>query len=145
MNMLMLTGEISNPENRKLLLSKMSQSRGVLELRIVRGRAVVEQFGPGLPEEAAMDDMDREVLSTGKTLFKKVTSKEGRPALRVVVPFIAKQNFRGTNCLLCHVTQSGSVNGAASVTIDLSEENKPSLPRSRTGCGSAISSCRSCC
>ena len=122
MNMLMLTGQISNPENRQLLLGKMSQSRGVIELRIIRGRAVVEQFGPGLPEEAATDEMDREVLSTGKTMFRKMTDKQGRPALRVVVPFIAKQSFRGTNCLLCHITLAGSVNGAASVIIDLSEE-----------------------
>ncbi len=122
MNMLMLTGQISDPENRKMLLSKMSQSRGVVELRIVRGRAVVEQFGPGLPEEAPVDELDREVLSTGKTLFRKVAGRDGRPALRVVVPFIAKQDFRGTNCLLCHITNAGSVNGAASVTIDLSEE-----------------------
>jgi diguanylate cyclase (GGDEF)-like protein/PAS domain S-box-containing protein len=123
MNMLMLTGQISNPENRKLLLSKMSQSHGVIELRIIRGRPVVEQFGPGLPEEAAADDMDREVLSSGRMQFRKLTSKDGRSALRVVVPFIAKQDFRGTNCLSCHVTSSGSVNGAASVIIDLSEEN----------------------
>ena len=122
MNMLMLTGQISDPENRKMLLSKMSQSRGIVELRIVRGRAVVEQFGPGLPEEEPVDEMDREVLSTGKTLFREVMGPNGRPTLRVVVPFIAKENFRGTNCLLCHITASGSVNGAASVTIDLSEE-----------------------
>lgn len=123
LNMLMLTGQISNPENRKLLLSKMSQSHGVVELRIIRGRPVVEQFGPGLPQEAATDEMDREVLSSGMTQFRKLTGKDGRSALRVVVPFIAKQNFRGTNCLVCHNTRSGSVNGAASVTIDLSEEN----------------------
>jgi len=122
MNMLMLTGQISNPENRRLLLSKMSQSRGVVELRIIRGRPVVEQFGPGLPEEAATDEMDREVLSSGRTMFRKTTDRQGRPALRVVVPFIAKQDFRGTNCLLCHITKAGSINGAASVIIDLSEE-----------------------
>ncbi len=122
MNMLMLTGEITDPENRKLLLSKMSQSKGIVELRIIRGRAVAEQFGPGLPEEAAMDDLDREVLGSGKTVFRKVAAKDGRPLLRVVVPFVAKQNFRGTNCLLCHITQAGSVNGAASVTIDLTED-----------------------
>jgi diguanylate cyclase (GGDEF)-like protein/PAS domain S-box-containing protein len=122
MNMLMLTGQISDPYNRKLLLSKMSQSRGVVELRIVRGRPVVEQFGPGLPEEAPVDDLDREVLSSGRVVFRKVSGPEGRPALRVVVPFIAKENFRGTNCLQCHITNAGSVNGAASVTIDLSEE-----------------------
>jgi diguanylate cyclase (GGDEF)-like protein/PAS domain S-box-containing protein len=123
MNMLMLTGQISNPANRKLLLGKMSQSQGVAELRIIRGHAVIEQFGPGLPEEAATDDMDREVLSTGKTLFRRLTLANGRSALRVVVPFIAKQNFRGTNCLSCHITHAGGVNGAASVIIDLSEEN----------------------
>ncbi len=123
MNMLMLTGQISNPANRRLLLSKMSLSHGVIELRIIRGRAVVEQFGPGLPEEAAVDEMDREVLSTGQTQFRRLTSKDGRPALRVVVPFIAKLNFRGTNCISCHITQAGSVNGAASVIIDLSEDN----------------------
>jgi len=123
MNMLMLTGQISNPANRKLLLSKMSQSHGVVELRIIRGRAVVEQFGPGLPEEAATDDMDRDVLSSGQIQFRRLTSKDGRAALRVVVPFIAKLDFRGTNCISCHITQAGSVNGAASVIIDLSEEN----------------------
>jgi diguanylate cyclase (GGDEF)-like protein/PAS domain S-box-containing protein len=123
MNMLMITGQISNPANRKLLLSKMSQSHGVVELRIIRGRAVVEQFGPGLPEEAATDDMDRDVLSSGQTQFRRLTTKDGRSALRVVVPFIAKLDFRGTNCISCHITQAGSVNGAASVIIDLSEEN----------------------
>ena len=123
MNMLMLTGKISNPENRKLLLRKMSQLRGVTELRIIRGSAVIRQFGPGLPTEAATDDMDREVLDTGKTLFRKMTGKDGRPALRVMVPFIAQRDFRGTNCLACHKTQVGGVNGAASVVIDLAEED----------------------
>jgi len=122
MNMLMLTGQISDPDNRRMLLSKMAKSHGIIELRIIRGHTVTEQFGPGLPEEAATDDMDREVLSTGRTLFSKMNDKNGRSALRVVVPFIAKQDFRGTNCMLCHIAQSGSINGAASVTIDLSEE-----------------------
>jgi diguanylate cyclase (GGDEF)-like protein/PAS domain S-box-containing protein len=122
MNLLMLTGQVSNPENRRLLLDKMSQSRGIAELRIIRGRSVVEQFGPGLPEERAADAMDREVLATGKTLFHRVMLADGREALRVVVPFIAQRNFRGTDCLACHNAASGSVNGAASVTIDLTEE-----------------------
>ncbi len=123
MNMLMLTGKITDPENRKLLLNKMSLSRGVVELRIIRGRAVVEQFGPGLPEEAPVDDLDREVLSTGRTLFRRLTLDNGHSALRVVVPFIAKRDFRGTDCLACHSTNAGSVNGAASVILDLSDED----------------------
>lgn len=122
MNMLMLTGTISNPDSRKLLLSKMQQSEGIRELRIIRGKSVNAQFGKGLPEEQALDDMDREVLNTGKVIFKRMDTPNGQPLLRVVVPFIALENFRGTNCMTCHVAAVGSVNGAASVTIDLSKD-----------------------
>ncbi len=122
MNMLMLTGSISDPANRKLLLEKMRQSDGVWDLRIVRGSSVIEQFGPGLPEEQAQDEMDRTALNTGKSAFKRFDVAGQPPVLRVVVPFIAQKNFRGTNCLSCHHAVEGSVNGVASVDIDLSQD-----------------------
>lgn len=122
MNMLMLTGTISNPDNRLLLLKKMGQSKGVKELRIIRAKQVSDQFGPGLPNEQAVDDVDREVVASGKTVFRKLKAENGDAMLRVVVPFIAQENFRGTNCLACHHVKTGSVNGAASVVVDLTEE-----------------------
>ena len=122
MNMLMLNGIISNPDNRRLLLSKTAQSEGIHELRIIRAQQVSDQFGPGLPEEQPADDIDRQVIASGKTLFQKQRGKNGESLLRVVVPFIAQENFRGTNCLACHHVKAGSVNGAASVTMDLTEE-----------------------
>lgn len=122
MNMLMLTGAISNPDNRQLLLSKMRQSEGIKELRIIRGKSVIAQFGQGLPAEQAVDDMEREVLDSGKVRFTRTETPGGAPLLRVIVPFIALENYKGTNCLSCHVAQAGSVNGAASVTIDLSKD-----------------------
>jgi diguanylate cyclase (GGDEF)-like protein/PAS domain S-box-containing protein len=122
--MLMLTGKISDPANRQLLLNKMAQSHGIVDLRILRGNPVKQQFGEGLPEEQAVDEIDREVLTNGKTIFRIVTARTGRPALRVVTPFIAKQEFRGTNCLSCHNVPVGAINGAASVIIDLSEDEE---------------------
>ena len=122
MNMLMLTGTISNPENRRLLLRKMSLSRDIRELRIIRAKQVQDQFGPGLPEEQVVDEIDRRVIETGRTEFSQFEDAEGLPMLRVVVPFIAQEDFRGTNCLQCHHVKSGSVNGAASVVIDLSPQ-----------------------
>lgn len=122
MNMLMLTGAIINPDYRKLFLSKMQQSEGIRELHIIRGKVVNSQYGTGLPEEQAVDDMDREVLQTGKVLFKKMELSDKSPVLRVVLPFVAVENFRGTNCLSCHEVDAGSVIGAASVTINLSKE-----------------------
>ncbi|ADL56169.1 diguanylate cyclase domain-containing protein [Gallionella capsiferriformans] len=122
MNLLMLTGAISNPLNRQLLLEKTRRSEGVRELRIVRGDSVVSQFGPGLPEERAQDDMDRTALATGKSAFRRIDEPGKPPMLRVVVPFIAQKDFRGTNCMSCHNAAEGSVNGLASVNIDLSQD-----------------------
>ena len=50
LNMLMLTGMISNPDNRRLFIAKMGASETVKELRIVRAKQVQDQFGIGLGE-----------------------------------------------------------------------------------------------
>jgi diguanylate cyclase (GGDEF)-like protein/PAS domain S-box-containing protein len=120
MNMLMLTGQISNPENRTLFIQKMGQSQGIRELRIFRSEQVKRQFGAGLPQEQAEDEIDRNVLSSGRAYFSQT---KGSPQfLRAVIPFVVSRNFRGTDCLACHHVEVGSVNGAASIKLDLGEE-----------------------
>jgi diguanylate cyclase (GGDEF)-like protein/PAS domain S-box-containing protein len=121
MNMLMLTGMISNPDNRRLFIKKMGASENVKELRIVRAKQVQDQFGVGLPEEQIKDDMDRSAMSTKLPQFK-LDEDQSTPTLRAVVPFIVSTNFRGTNCLMCHHVEVGSVNGAASIVLDMTEE-----------------------
>ena len=121
LNMLMLNGIISNEEQRKLYVDKMSASEDVLELRVVRNKPVQDQFGPGMPSEQVKDDMDRLALSSAKLQTREL-EQNGHNALRVVVPFIAKKDFRGTNCLMCHTVPEGTVNGAASITLDISED-----------------------
>ncbi len=122
MNMLMLTGKIQDPANRMLFIKKMGSSKGVENLRIIRADQVKRQFGPGLPEEQAKDAIDRQVLETGKPYFGSFDLKARSPKVRIVVPFIVSTNFRGTNCLTCHHVKVGSVNGAASVVLNLSSE-----------------------
>lgn len=122
LNMLMLNGIISDPEQRKLYVKKMGgASNKVTELRVMRNQPVIDQFGPGLPSEQAVDDLDKLALSTGKKQSKYLDAN-GAHTLRVVVPFIALKEFRGTNCLMCHIVPEGTVNGAASITLDVTEE-----------------------
>src|SRR3972149_6004682 len=113
-----INGMIKDPENRALYIRKMSSSEGVKELRVIRAGQVQQQFGPGLPQEQPMDEMDRRGIARSKGEFRRVDDKNA-PELRVVVPFILSTNFRGTNCLDCHEAQSGSAIGAASITLDL--------------------------
>jgi methyl-accepting chemotaxis protein len=121
LNMLMLNGLISDVEQRKLYIQKMGSSEKVTELRVIRNKPVQDQFGVGLPEEQPQDALDRLALDSAK-VQSQVTHSGDKKLLRVVVPFIAKSNFRGTNCLQCHTVPEGSVNGAASITLDLKEE-----------------------
>ena len=118
MNMLMIKGFIKDPESRALYIRKMGASEGVKELRIIRAKQVQDQFGPGLPQEQPLDDMDRRAISQAKEQILRIDDKNA-PELRVVVPFIVSTNFRGTNCLECHHVEVGTANGAASITIDL--------------------------
>lgn len=121
MNMLMLNGTISQADQRQLFVRKMGSSANIEELRVIRAKQVQDQFGPGLPEEQARDDMDRAAMESATPQFKS-TNEGGRHLLRVVVPFVVSTNFRGTNCLMCHQSKVGSVNGAASITLNVEEE-----------------------
>jgi methyl-accepting chemotaxis protein len=121
LNMLMLNGIISDAEQRKLYVEKMGASHKVLDLRVMRHTPVIEQFGAGMPSEQAQDEMDKAALASGKQQMR-VADEGDKHTLRVVVPFIAEKDFRGTNCLMCHIVPEGSVNGAASITLDVTEE-----------------------
>lgn len=121
LNVMMEGGIISDPVLRTLMVDKMADSDRVLELRVIRAKQVQDQFGPGLPSEQAVDDMDHAALDT-KTVQSALLVKNGKKALRVDIPFIASTSFRGTNCLNCHNVKNGSVNGAGSITVDITGE-----------------------
>jgi len=121
LNMLMINGIISQADQRQLLIKKMGSSTNVEELRVIRAKQVQDQFGPGLPEEQAKDDMDREAIQSAKPQFK-MQEEGGKHSLRAVIPFVVSTNFRGTNCLMCHQVKAGSVNGAASIILNMDED-----------------------
>ena len=122
LNTLMVTktGEdevISNSASRALFIQKMGTSDNIKELRVIRGKGVNDEFGAGLPEEKVVDDMDRNVLATGQKEFS-IDKNDGN-TLRAVLPFIAKKDLRGTNCLKCHGVDENAVLGATSIVIDI--------------------------
>ncbi len=123
LNMMMLNGTISDIEQRRLFVKKMAISSQAEELRVIRGNAVVSQFGPGNAEEQAKDELDRAALQSGKRQ-SEFFSRDGKRILRVVEPVAAAKDFRGTgtNCLQCHMTEDGTVIGAVTVSLDMTGE-----------------------
>jgi methyl-accepting chemotaxis protein len=120
-NMLMVTGEISNHENLKLLLKKISSAEQVIGVRLMRTEQVIRQYGPGYAEEQVMDEVERRAIATKKPSYS-YSDKNGKPVFRAVTPYIVSHDFHGTDCLSCHQVESGSVNGASSIEIDISDD-----------------------
>jgi len=114
LNKLMLSGGMATrPELRKTMLAH----ENVLDARVLRGDAVNGQYGPGLADEAAQDDSDRQALAgTPVTRFENTP---GGRQLIVVEPFRATANTRGVNCMGCHAVADGTVLGAIRIRYDL--------------------------
>jgi aerotaxis receptor len=122
-NMLMVTGQISEIEDRRLLIKKISSSGNVASIRLMRTDQVAGQYGPGLPEEHIDSEMQRQVIA-GKQPHYGMEWRDGTPILHAITPYLATTNFHGTNCLSCHQVEAGSVNGVSDISIDMTEDYK---------------------
>ena len=113
---------ISDEKARALFLKKIGISDGLKELRVVRGKGVNDEFGPGLPEEKIVDDLDREVLASGKPVYKLAHDTKDGAVLRAVIPYIATKEFRTSKCLDCHAVDEGATIGVVSIKTDINAD-----------------------
>ncbi|OOE93949.1 MULTISPECIES: methyl-accepting chemotaxis protein [Salinivibrio] len=114
LNMLMLTGTISQ---RNTLREKMLSHKGIDDARVIRGEAITRFFGPGNPEQSAQDAIDQRALK-GETIVETFDADAGK-GLVVALPMKASSDYRGTNCLQCHVAEEGTVLGVIRLEYDL--------------------------
>ena len=118
-NMLMITGQISDVDTRKMLIKKISSSGDIVGVRFMRTEQVAKQFGPGLPEEQIQDEVQRNAVASKKPYYA-LEDRNGKQVFRAVTPYVVGSDFHGTNCMTCHQVQDGSVNGVSDIQIDLS-------------------------
>ena len=106
-------------DKRGYFLDKIENSKNIKSLWLVRGSSVDDQFGESTLSEGSRDDIDKNVLKTGETVYILNENAES-VQLRVTVPYVATS--RGNpNCLQCHVAKEGDVLGAISMVFDISE------------------------
>lgn len=119
LNIMMLTGIISDVENRKLYYKKTSLQDDVKKFYAFRTKDLINQYG-GLPTETIRDAVDKQSVDT-KSVITRIDESD-KKNLRVTVPFIAEKDYKGTNCLMCHNVSVGTVLGGATIDIDISKE-----------------------
>ena len=115
LNTLMLVGAM---DQRAVLHNKILKRPHVTEARVNRGEPVKGQFGPGFPEEQAVDEWDRKGLE-GNEVVRVTHDSKGDRVVTVITPFRATHNTRGVDCLQCHTVPSGAVNGAIRISYSM--------------------------
>ena len=108
---MMITGNIK--EAKAPFFEQMGH---IIDLRVIRAEALDKDFGKGAPGEYPKDDIEKEVIEKGK---EKVVL-EGE-YIRGIYPYIGSANVMGRNCLRCHTVKDGTVLGAVSIKMPLSE------------------------
>lgn len=113
----MMTGTM---DKKELFLSNMIRHQKVQSLKVIKSQNVIEQFGKGKEDLFEYDDIEKEVLKSGKVITETI-KKEGEKLFRITIPYIATK-YSSPNCLSCHTNvEEGNVLGAISLEIDMKE------------------------
>ncbi|CAA7625906.1 putative GGDEF: diguanylate cyclase (GGDEF) domain [Magnetospirillum sp. LM-5] len=113
-------------DKRESFLKRLMEVQGLASARVVRSPMVEQQFGKGLSQETASDDIEIQVLRDGKAQYEIVETSDDT-LIRGTIPFIAT-NRGSPNCLECHQVQEGMVLGAVTMQVSIgSLKNKALL------------------
>lgn len=104
-------------DRREYFLDKITRSENVERLWLVRAPSVEAQFGESPYGETMRDEVDRQVLSSGKEV-EELKESARDVTLRVTIPYIA-DSTGNPNCLSCHNAREGEVLGVISMVFDI--------------------------
>ncbi len=118
LNMMMLTGTMAQKET---LRQKALAQEGIENVRVLRADAVSKLYGPGNDNQTPIDDIDKRALA-GETVIEPFSADWGK-GLVIALPMKSSENYRGTNCVACHMAPEGEVLGAIRLEYNLSHVN----------------------
>jgi diguanylate cyclase (GGDEF)-like protein len=104
-------------DKRESFLLRLMEVQGLTSARVIRSPLVTKQFGNGLNQETASDEVERQVLLDGKAQYEIMETREDT-LIRGTVPFVAT-NRGSPNCLQCHEVPEGSVLGAVTMLVSI--------------------------
>ena len=105
---------------REYFLKQISTNKEIKSLWLVRGKNVVDQYGDGFMDETTRDEIDKNVLKSGK-LQKELNEDINQMVLRVTIPYTATNQAGTINCLSCHDVKKGATLGVISMEFDISK------------------------
>ncbi|WP_440054633.1 methyl-accepting chemotaxis protein [Pseudoalteromonas sp. T1lg65] len=115
-NTMMLTGTMAN---REILSDKIRNHPNIEDAHIIRADKVNRIYGAGNNNQSAQNRSEEAALKGKEQLI--VEQRDGDRIMTYLKPMIAKENYKGTNCLGCHQAQEGDVLGVVRISYSLKE------------------------
>ncbi|CAE6904111.1 methyl-accepting chemotaxis protein [Vibrio sp. B1FLJ16] len=107
LNMMMLTGTMAQKDT---LREKALAQEGIEQVRVLRADAVKKLYGEGGSDQQPVDEIDHRALN-GELVIEPIEADWGQ-GIVVALPMKSSNNYRGTNCVACHMAPEGEVLGA---------------------------------
>jgi len=113
-------------ENRFMFLDNMMRHQEVKNLRVLRAKNVIDQFGHGNLDTYEYDEIEKQVINNAKSLTKVYEHQENL-FMRVTIPYVATK-YSNPNCLSCHSNvKEGDVLGVISMDLDITDVKYESI------------------
>ncbi|MDO8349844.1 MAG: diguanylate cyclase [Gallionella sp.] len=106
-------------ENRDDFLGHLAAVEGLRAARVVRADSVSKQFGKGLKIEQFSDGIDARVMRDGRPYYE-LMEENNSLVFRGTLPYVATRSGH-INCLQCHNVAEGTVLGAITISMSMSE------------------------
>jgi len=113
-NTMMLTGTMQQSET---LRQKALSHDDINEVRLIRAKGISDFYGVGSDSQKIIDELDQQAIN-GDKVTHYGENERGR-VVTIIEPIFASSDFRGTNCLNCHLVDEGTVLGAVRVSYSL--------------------------
>ena len=110
--------------NRDFYINETKNLSNIDDLWIIRSEGVNAQYGKG--KEVIRDEIDRQVLISGKTIDVIDEKFFGHSSYRITIPYKA-ETTSSINCLSCHEAEEGSTLGAISMVMTMDDLKDTSL------------------
>lgn len=114
-------------KDREIFLKQLEDLPNINKIWLSRGHKVIEMYGKGFNNEVPQDEIDKEVLKTGKEIKVIDENIFSSSTYRITIPY--KATSKGTiNCISCHTNaQEGDTLGAISITIPIDDAKQMSI------------------
>jgi len=116
---MMITGNVGD---RAVYLDQIKKTENISDLRMVRGEGTTKQYGPGTDDASKADDIEKQVIASGKAYFAVNQTAQG-DSLRAVIPTLNSKSYLGKDCVPCHDAPVDAVLGVVSMNISLAGIN----------------------